>query len=126
MPFGEAKGSSKTGLLFWTNSHHAAVSARRRGVVCYNRASRSEFLTVLGAVLPVFAIMGTGFLIRRLDWLSEEADRSLLRVTINGLLPCLIIDAVINTALRVVLGTSVVGLVTLPLWIRFGVKFVGL
>ena len=30
------------------------------------------------------------------------------------------------TALRVVIGTSVVGLVTIPLWIRFGMHFVGL
>ena len=61
----------------------------------------SEFLTVLGAVLPVFSIMGAGFLLRRLNWLTEEADQSLLRVTINGLLPCLIVDSVIkNAALR--------------------------
>ncbi|MCX6904935.1 MAG: AEC family transporter, partial [Verrucomicrobia bacterium] len=32
----------------------------------------------------------------------------------------------INTALRVVLGTSVAGLLTIPLWIRFGMHFVGL
>ena len=30
------------------------------------------------------------------------------------------------TALRIVLGTSLVGLVTIPLWLRFGMKFVGL
>ena len=30
------------------------------------------------------------------------------------------------TAMRVVIGTSVVGLVTIPLWIRFGLKFAGL
>jgi len=30
------------------------------------------------------------------------------------------------TAMRVVIGTSVVGLATIPLWIRFGMKFVGL
>jgi predicted permease len=30
------------------------------------------------------------------------------------------------TAMRVVLATSVVGLVTIPLWIRFGMRFVGL
>jgi predicted permease len=30
------------------------------------------------------------------------------------------------TAMRVVIGTSVVGLVTIPLWIRFGMHFVGL
>jgi predicted permease len=30
-----------------------------------------------------------------------------------------------TTALRVVIGTSVVSLLTMPLWIRFGLKFVG-
>jgi predicted permease len=30
------------------------------------------------------------------------------------------------TALRVVIGTSVVGLVTIPMWIRFGLKFAGM
>jgi hypothetical protein len=30
------------------------------------------------------------------------------------------------TALRVVIGTSLVGMVTIPLWIRFGMKFAGL
>jgi hypothetical protein len=30
------------------------------------------------------------------------------------------------TAMRVVIGTSVVGLATIPLWIKFGMKFVGL
>ena len=58
----------------------------------------NEFLTVLGAVLPVFCIMGAGFLLRRLDWFTEEADQSLMRVTINGLIPCLIIDSVMNNA----------------------------
>jgi predicted permease len=31
-----------------------------------------------------------------------------------------------TTAIRVVLGTAVVSLVTIPLWIEFGIKFVGL
>ena len=30
------------------------------------------------------------------------------------------------TALRIVIGTSVVSLITIPLWVRFGIKFVGL
>ncbi|MCX6905441.1 MAG: AEC family transporter, partial [Verrucomicrobia bacterium] len=53
----------------------------------------SEFLTVLGA--------GAGVLHRGLNWLTKQADQSLMRVTINGLIPCLIIDSVINnSALR--------------------------
>jgi predicted permease len=30
------------------------------------------------------------------------------------------------TAMRVVIGTTVVGLVTIPLWIRFGMQWLGL
>ncbi len=81
----------------------------------------SEFLTVLGAVLPVFCIMGGGFLLRRLDWLTEQADHSLMRVTINGLIPCLIIDSVIkNTALRQP------GNVLLAPAVGFGTVFLGI
>ena len=75
-----------------------------------------EFLTVLSAVLPVFAIMGVGFLLRRLDWLTEESDHSLMRVTINALIPCLVIDSVIsNQSLRepgTVLLAPAVGFIT--------------
>lgn len=61
----------------------------------------SEFLTVLTAVLPVFGIMGVGFWLRRMAWLSAEADQSLMRLTINLLLPSLIFDSVLgNAALR--------------------------
>jgi len=61
----------------------------------------NEFLTVLTAVLPVFGIMGVGLLLRRRDWLSADADASLMRVCLNLLLPCLIFDSVLgNAALR--------------------------
>lgn len=53
----------------------------------------NESATVLGAVLPVFGIMVVGLVIRKLGWLTEEADASLLRVNINLLLPALILDA---------------------------------
>lgn len=58
----------------------------------------SEFQTVLSAVLPVFGLVGVGLLIRKLNWLTEEADASLLRVNINLLLPCLIFTATIGNA----------------------------
>ena len=56
----------------------------------------SEFQAVFGAVVPVFVIIGAGFVLRRLSWLSAEADQSLLRLTINLLLPCLILDAALG------------------------------
>ena len=48
--------------------------------------------TILNAVIPVFGVAGLGALIRKLNWLSEEADKSLMRVCVNVLLPCLILD----------------------------------
>lgn len=60
-----------------------------------------EFGKVLSAVIPVFLIVGAGFPLRRLRWLTAEADQSLLRLTIHLLMPCLILDAALgNPALR--------------------------
>jgi predicted permease len=55
-----------------------------------------NFATVLGAVLPVFGVGAIGVVLRKLNWLTEEADHSLLRVNINLLYPCLIIDAALG------------------------------
>ncbi len=52
----------------------------------------SQETTILNAVVPIFAIAGLGVLIRKLNWLTEEADKSLMRVCVNVLLPCLILD----------------------------------
>jgi len=56
----------------------------------------NEFLIVLSAVLPVFGVVLIGLLIRKLHWLSAEADQSLLRVNINLLYPCLILDTALG------------------------------
>lgn len=56
----------------------------------------NEFFTVLTAVIPVFGIALIGLGIRKLNWLTEEADHSLLRLNINILFPCLILDAAIG------------------------------
>ena len=55
----------------------------------------------LTAVGPVFVIILTGFLIRRSGVLTAEADASFMRVCVNLLYPCLILDSVVgNDALR--------------------------
>lgn len=56
----------------------------------------NESLTVLSAVVPVFGLALVGLFIRKLNWLTEEADQSLLRVNINLLLPCLILDSALG------------------------------
>jgi len=60
-----------------------------------------EFKTVIQAVLPVFIVGGLGFFSRRKDWLKAEADKSILGILLNVLVPCLIFDAVLgNKALE--------------------------
>jgi malate permease and related proteins len=56
-----------------------------------------EFETVLQAVAPVFLVVLAGWIMRRLTWLTEEADASLLRMTINLLMPCLIVDSLLGS-----------------------------
>lgn len=56
----------------------------------------NELIVVLSAVLPVLLIAVSGIAIRKLNWLTEEADHSLLRVTINLLVPAFIFDKVLN------------------------------
>lgn len=52
-------------------------------------------------VLPVFALMALGVVLRRVRWLTAEADDSLLKLVVNVLYPCLILDHVpANDALR--------------------------
>lgn len=56
---------------------------------------------LLALVAPVYGVMLVGFAIRRLRWLTAEADASLLRVSVNLLSPCLILDSILgNPALR--------------------------
>ncbi|KAB2661540.1 MAG: AEC family transporter [Verrucomicrobia bacterium] len=60
-----------------------------------------DFWVVLSAVMPVYSLMGVGVWLRRAEWLTHEADDSLVRVVVNVLTPCLIVDNVLgNPALR--------------------------
>jgi predicted permease len=61
----------------------------------------SDYLSLLTAVAPVFIVITAGYLIRRIGWLTAEADASLLRVIVNLLYPCLILDTILgNPALE--------------------------
>src|SRR5258708_5714780 len=81
----------------------------------------TEFSSVLGAVIPIFGIALVGLLMRKLNWLTEAADQSLLRVNINLLFPCLILDAALGN--RALLEWR--NLVTAPL-VGFGTVAVGM
>ncbi len=50
-----------------------------------------DFGTVLLAVLQVFAIIGLGFVARRVGWIRPEADSDLMRLILNVLFPCFIV-----------------------------------
>lgn len=56
----------------------------------------NQFLVLLNAVLPVLGVVGAGYAIRRLEWLNESADASLMRVVVNLLTPCLIADTILG------------------------------
>ena len=61
----------------------------------------SGFDTVITAVLPVFVVVLAGLALRKVNWLTEEADQSLIRLTVNILQPALILDSVLkNDALK--------------------------
>lgn len=58
-------------------------------------------ILVFTAIIPIFAMMGAGFFARRIGWLDEAADRSLMRLVVNLLYPAMIFSYVLgNTALR--------------------------
>jgi predicted permease len=60
-----------------------------------------EYLQILGSVIPLFLLMAVGAIVRRAKVLNEQADRTLLDLSVHLLLPCLILDHVMaNEALR--------------------------
>lgn len=60
-----------------------------------------SYWQLLLLVLPVFALIGIGVVLRRVRWMTAEADASLLKMVVNCLYPCLIFENVINnSALR--------------------------
>jgi hypothetical protein len=61
----------------------------------------TSYLQLLRLILPVFALMAIGLGLRRLRWLTSEADASLLKLVVNVLYPCIIFEHVYsNPALR--------------------------
>jgi malate permease and related proteins len=59
------------------------------------------YFQLLLLVLPVFALIGVGVVVRRLHWIEGEAETSLIRLVVNVCYPCLIFESVAgNTALQ--------------------------
>ncbi len=75
------------------------ASAAARRTLCW--ANVPAYFELLGLILPVFALIAIGAGLRRVGWLTPEADASLLKVVVNFLYPCLIFRNVLgNEALR--------------------------
>ncbi len=55
-----------------------------------------DFFGLLGAIAPVFVVIGAGMVMRRVRWLTAQADDTLLRLGINFLFPCLIADTILG------------------------------
>lgn len=52
-------------------------------------------------ILPVFAVIALGAVLRRRRWIEEASEPSLVRVVVNVFMPCLIFDTIVgNPALR--------------------------
>jgi hypothetical protein len=78
------------------------------------------YLTLLNLVVPVYLVIVAGLLLRRAKLLTEEADQSLLRLTVNLLAPCLIVDSIVgNPALQSA------GNIVLPPIVGFGTVVAG-
>jgi hypothetical protein len=56
----------------------------------------TSYLQLLATVAPVFLAIGAGWAFRRAGGLTAEADASLLRLVVNLLFPCLILDSILG------------------------------
>lgn len=92
-----------------------------------------SYFQLLLLILPVFAIIAIGVVLRRAHWIEGAAESSLIRLVINLCMPCLIFESVagnpaMHTTSNVVLpplvgfGTSAIGI---ALAYRFA-KLIGL
>ena len=57
-----------------------------------------SYLDLIGIVAPVFLMVATGMVLRRVNWLNPAADASLLRLGVYVLYPALIADTIIGNA----------------------------
>jgi len=80
-----------------------------------------SYWELLLLVLPVFAVIGVGVVVRRIHWIEGEAETSLIRLVVNLCYPALIFESVAgNPALRSP------GNLLLPPLVGFGITFLGI
>jgi len=82
-----------------------------------------SYWQLLVLILPIFVLIAAGTGLRKVGWLTAEADASLLKVVVNFLYPCLIFENVLgNSTLRDpanLLLAPLVGFVTMASGIGF-------
>ena len=79
------------------------------------------YAQLLLLVLPVFALIGIGVVVRRKHWIEGEAETSLIRLVVNVCYPCLIFESVAaNAALQSASN------LTLPPLMGFAITFLGM
>jgi len=52
--------------------------------------------TIMGLVIAVFMVLGIGGLLRKFNWLTPEADESLLKLVVRLLMPCFFFNVVVG------------------------------
>jgi predicted permease len=57
-----------------------------------------SYWSLLSITAPVLAVMAAGWFVRRVGWLSHEADASVLRLVVNLLYPCLVFESTLANA----------------------------
>jgi len=57
-----------------------------------------SYWQLLQLVLPVFAVIAVGVVVRRVHWIEGEAETSLIRLVVNVCYPCLIFESVSGNA----------------------------
>jgi predicted permease len=58
----------------------------------------TSYWQLLQLILPVFALIAIGVVVRRVHWIEGEAETSLLKLVVNVLFPCLIFESITGNA----------------------------
>ena len=58
----------------------------------------TTYWQLLQLILPVFALIAIGVVVRRVHWIEGEAEKSLLKLVVNVLFPCLIFESITGNA----------------------------
>lgn len=78
-----------------------------------------KYFTLMGAIIPIYAIIASGWGMRKLGWMKPEGDASIMRIAIDFTLPCFIIYNLLgNERLRDIeysLGAILIGAVGMGL-----------